>query len=207
MNDRFSLRDSVRDSFESSGEAADDFKIRGIYYIEHWRGGELLSSGYEENVIPFQGREYILRWALLAETTIARPAAGSLYMGIVLGSGSSVFAPAASITYASPGFTEFTSYTIAGGSAVNRGVWNGAIAQASTSPRIDSSVGGATVFTMTGVSGTPAINGIFISNFQTKEGTLAASTGRLISAAPLTVVRNPVATNDILNVSYSLIAG
>ena len=76
-------------------------KISSQWRIEHWRGNNLLAERIEENLVPDEFINHVLDVALSAGTQIT-----AWYLALF----SDDHTPAASDTYATPGFTEADGY-------------------------------------------------------------------------------------------------
>ena len=76
-------------------------KIASRWRIEHWRGDSLLAERIEENLVPDEFINHVLDVALSAGTQVT-----SWYLALF----SDDHTPAASDTYATPGFTEADGY-------------------------------------------------------------------------------------------------
>ena len=76
-------------------------KICSVWTVEHWRAGELLAKRIEENLVPDEFINHVLDIALSGGTQIT-----TWYLALF----SDDHTPAASDTYATPGFTEADGY-------------------------------------------------------------------------------------------------
>ena len=76
-------------------------KICSVWTIEHWRAGELLAKRVEENLVPDEFINHVLDVALSGGTQIT-----AWYLALF----SDDHTPAASDTYAVPGYTEADGY-------------------------------------------------------------------------------------------------
>ena len=119
-----------------TGEASQKIKIGSIWTIEHWRGGQLLTTRIEENLCPDEFINHVLDIALSGGTQIT-----NWYLALF----SNNHSPAAGNTYASPGYTEATGYD-----ETTRPLWNEGGVSAKS---ITNSANKAT-FTMDGTDGT-----------------------------------------------------
>lgn len=129
-------------------------KIGSIWTIEHWRGKTMLAKRVEENLVPNQFIDHVLDVALSAGTQIT-----SWFIALF----SDNHTPAATDTYAVPGFTESDEYDEATRPAWSEGGVSG--------QEISNSASKAS-FTMTGVDGT--IYGAALVSDSTKDDQAAS---------------------------------
>lgn len=166
----------------SQEPAFNRLKLKGTYYVEHYRNGELLGKYEVLNDITNEGKNLIFDVMFNDETQIAN---ASWFIGLI--SLTSFSALAAGDTMAShSGWVEFTSY-----SQANRVAWGSGDAASQ-------SVTNATPATFD-MNGSGTVKGIFITSSNTKSGT----TGKLWSTA-LFSADVPVVNGDQLKITYTL---
>lgn len=151
----------------------------GIFHVEHWRGGKLLSVSDDKNLVVNQGINHMLNVTLNAITQVT-----TWYIGIFEGN----YTPVATDTAA--GFpaaaTESTAYAEAARVTYNEAT--------STAQSVTNSASVA-VFT---INATKTIYGAFLSSVSTK----SATTGTLFAASRFATARS-VISGDTLNVTYT----
>lgn len=168
--------------YDPQEQAADRLNLRGTYYIEHYRNGQLLKKYEIKNDITNVGKNYIFDVMFNDGTQIAN---NSWFIGLI--NLTSFSALAATDTMSShSGWVEFTSYTQA-----NRVAWGSGAAASQ-------SVTNATPATFD-MNATGTVKGIFITSSNTKSGT----TGTLWSTA-LFSADVPVVNGDQLKITYTL---
>lgn len=94
--------DKVEASVTRPADVREGRRIKGIYTVEHWRDGRLLSTEVSENVCTDEGLDALLDIMFHADTQIT-----TWYCVI----SESSDAADVGMTYASPTFTECTAYT------------------------------------------------------------------------------------------------
>jgi hypothetical protein len=159
----------------------DTLKLKGVWKFELLdKDGKLKDAWEEENIITNEGLNDVLNEALSAAGN-----ARSWYVGLFEGA----HTPASGDTYATPGFTEVTTYD-----ETTREAWTDAGASAQ---QITNSASKA-VFTM---NATKTITGAFLASVSTKGDT--AGGGVLMASSRFSASRAVVAT-DVLNVTYTI---
>ena len=160
----------------------DKLLLKGKYYVEHYRNGELLGKYEVFNDITNVGKNYIFDVMFNDGTQIAN---NSWFIGLI--NLTSFSALAAGDTMSShSGWIEFTAY-----SQSNRVAWGSGAAASQ-------SVTNATPATFD-MNGSGTVKGIFITSSNTKSGT----TGTLWSTA-LFSADVPVVNGDQLKITYTL---
>lgn len=164
----------------SCDQAADHLNLKGRYFIEHWREGQMIGKYEIDNDITNEGKNLIFDVMFNSTSQITL-----WYIGLI--NLTSFSALAAGDTMSShSGWVEFTTY-----SQANRVQWTSG---ASASQSVTN--GTPATFDM---SGTGTVKGIFITSSNTKSGT----TGKLWSTA-LFSADVPVVNGDQLKITYTL---
>ncbi len=162
--------------------ANDTLNLKGQYYVEHFRDGEMIGKYKVLNDITNEGKNTLFDIMFNTGSQIVNSA---WCIGLISLAGYSALAAADTLA-SHAGWTEFTTY-----SQANRVAWGSG---AAASQSITNAV--AATFDMTG-SGT--VKGIFIASNNTKGGT----SGKLWSTA-LFSADVPVVNSDQLKISYTL---
>ena len=165
--------------------------MEGLFKIEHWRAGKLLSTYNFKNKITSKAKEYVLDLALTDDTAQRTP----WYCGLFTSS----FTNFSYDTHPPVISNEFTTYD----EAARPEVSFEAATTAGGYSYVESSIDPYMVFTVsTGVTST-ALNGIFVCDAATGAPTYLWSTAAFgnnnSSPAPITVV-----AADVLRVQYTV---
>lgn len=158
-------------------------RIGFIWEVEHYRRGALLTRSITHNIFPTEALNHMLSVVFASGTQQA-----TWYMGIF----ETNTTPTSGTTYATPGWTETTSYS----EAARPTITFGSVSSAS----IDNTASPAS-FTMT--NGTQkTIYGGFVTNVATKGDT--ANAGGVIASAALFSTSKDVENTDVLKVKITL---
>ena len=159
--------------------------IGSKWYLEHWRDGRLIAKRSEENLVPDEFINHFLDVVLSEGNQIA-----PWYIAIF----SDNHTPAASDTYASPGFSENTGYN-----ETSRPAWS----EAGVTAKTISNESSKASFTMDGTN--PIIYGGALVSVATKGDTAGGGIlgpVALLSQGPLTGIAN----SDVIKI-YATITG
>lgn len=149
-------------------------------YVEHWRGGKLLSREQVYNAVTTEGKNQLLDIMFRAQTQLT-----AWYFGLIDNAGFSALA-AADTMASHAGWTEFTDY-----SQSNRVQWSPGAASAGV-------VTNGTAATID-ITGSGTLYGGFITSNNTKNGT----SGKLWATAGFNTTK-PVANGDTIKLTYSV---
>ena len=170
----------------------------GVFHLEHWRDGKILSRQEVLNGITDEGKKKILDlYFLYSDTEAPDDATYGVYIGLI-NTGASL---AAADTYVShAGWTEYTNYKV--GAADKRGKWT--VGAASGSGTVSITNGTAITYDIDGAGGT--IYGIF-----TVSGTIAeielqsdVTAGNKLWATAALASELPVISGDQLKITYTV---
>ena len=114
----------VRPVKPQTNRVTSDLNPRGLFKVEHWRGGRLIGEYEFPNGITNEGKNQLLNAQFDAATQIT-----TWYLGLIDNAGFTALAAADTydeINQAGNGWDEFADYTDAGNgdSAMTRPVWN-----------------------------------------------------------------------------------
>lgn len=130
-------------------------RVRSHWFTELWRDGELIDQWDQYNTMPNQFRDHMLDAVLSDATSYA-----TWYIGLI---SDATLTPATTMTYATPGFTEATSYT------GDRKVWQ----EAGVSSGSITNEASKASFTLNGND--TSLSGYFLTNVSTPGDTAAAN--------------------------------
>jgi hypothetical protein len=158
----------------------ESFRAVGVYTFSQERDGVVIDTWTHKNILPLEGRNYVLDSALSGVS-----ASSSWFIGIYQGN----YTPVAGDTAAtfSSSATECTSYVEAA-----RQPW----VKSAASAALTSNAASKANFTF---NATVSVYGAFVSSASAKN----ATTGTLLSAARLSEVKS-MASGDVLTVTYAL---
>jgi hypothetical protein len=161
--------------------AEDVKRVKGVFKVEHIRGGKVLSVQEFNNGVTNVGKDSMLDIMFHATTQIT-----AWYLGLIDDAGTPTLA--ATDTMAShPGWAEFTNY-----SEANRVAW---AEDAASGQSITNSV--AATFNISGAGGT--VHGPFLVSNNTKSGSTGTLWATAAFAAPVAV-----SSGDQLKVTYTV---
>ena len=162
-----------------------NLKVGGVFTFEHIRGGKVIASWEEDNIVVDEGLTYLLGNALDGATITLN----NWYLGLFTGN----YTPVNTDTSAN--IAANSTETTAQYSEPNRVDW----IEAGVSAKAIGNDASPAVFTFT--DPTTNVYGAFLISENTKGGT----TGVLLSASKFTSLRVMLAT-DVLNVKYTITA-
>jgi hypothetical protein len=156
-------------------------KMGSIWTLEHYKNGELYSKESVHNIVPDEFIEYVISVSLDG---------GTAYSTWYIGLASASWTPATGDTYATPAFTEASSYT------GDRKTWS----KTQSGVSITNSSSKAS-FTMNGNDST--IYGCHLTNVATPADTAAAN-GILGPTAKFASAKTDIENTDVLKVYVTL---
>ena len=165
-----------------------------FHVICYDKDGNLKWEEDNSNLVVNAGVVYMAGTALTSVTQIT-----SWYIGLVTGPGSGTTFAVLDTMAGHAGWTEFTSYSISGGSITNRGAPSFANTPDTSGSNNKSIVTNASAVAFTITSG-GTVAGAFLTSVQAKS---PGNTGTLFSASDFTGGDRTVVTNDTLNVTYT----
>ncbi len=163
--------------------AVENFKMKGVFTVEHWRDGKLLHKEEDFNSIVNVGKNYILDTMFFSQTQIAT---GSWCFGLIDNSGFTSLAASDTMASHSGWTTENVAY-----SESTRVAWGQGAASAQTTTNAS-----AATFDMTG---TATLQGVFLTSNNMKSGTSGTMWTEALFSSPI-----PVTSGDQIKISYSI---
>jgi hypothetical protein len=158
------------------------------------KDGNLKWEEDNSNLVVNAGVVYMAGTALTGVSQIS-----TWYIGLITGPGSGTTFAVLDTMASHSGWTEFTGYTISGGSAANRGAPSLANTADTSGSNNKSIVTNATAVAFT-ISSAGTVAGAFLTNTQAKS---PGNSGTLFSASDFTGGDRTVVIGDTLNVTYT----
>ncbi|MEN6367688.1 MAG: hypothetical protein ABFC88_12830 [Thermoguttaceae bacterium] len=204
MKDNLILNERADVGLVANRATVDRLNFKGVYHVEHWRGGKLLRAFDVPNLITNEGKNRALNVMFHAA-----PQLTTWYIGLIAGP---TAVPAAADIYANirtdasggNNWSEFVDYVdhANSDSAITRPEWT---EDAAGSQQISNS--SQVLFNIVTSQPSPSVYGLFLcagTNAQTKADHTSGSANCLWNAVAFTSGTVPVTNGDQLKVTYTV---